>query len=663
MVCVWRIGLVNTGRKAEAAGRGVGFAPLLHGGEQGADTDAGRAEGRALIDFDERMQLSGAGEEFRHLIGGDGVEAASERGQLHQFEVGARAHQRRGPVQTGMIGPLVHDPERFGGMPEVRHTVLAEHGGAEGGDEFGQTVMDRRIGMVRPPGQHDAELAGAFQFGEHPFAFGPEFGAVGFLFEGGDAYGCAELLFRDAEQVMQRGNERVGMFQRHERRVQGAVLFQQFVRIQADDFRVPGHHRTVVAVRGVFALPALARQAGEKDALEPLAQERGDVPVRELGGVADRLRGHGRQAEIEKLLVRRRGQLHAVAQFREQREPERVMLVHIEHAGDADAPARGVVLRERFVSEQAAFLPCVQVGHGRAGRFAAGSAAFAAVAGHEFPAVGKAVDREQAVVAASLAAQGFGGNIEGAQGSRRQGRGGRAVGRAAAGEQGRAVGPHEPGDVGAAHMMVKEPFHDPQQGIVQKRAPLHQHAVPKFGGRAQAQDFVQRVAGHGVAQPGGDVADVRAFLLRLFDLGIHEHGTARSQIHGMPGEQGGAHERLHAQVEAAGECFEEGPASGGAGFVEGHARDEAVPRLEALHILAADVDDVRRIGHEAAGGLQVGHRFHVGGQRAEGGLRELRAVARGYAGLDPRAFGQAVDEIGKVRQEPRQRIALIAFIP
>ena len=82
----------------------------------------------------------------------------------------------------------------------------------------------------------------------------------------------------------------------------------------------------------------------------------------------------------------------------------------------------------------------------------------------------------------------------------------------------------------------------------------------------------------------------------------------------MPGEQGGAHERLHAQVEAAGECFEEGPASGGAGFVEGHARDEAVPRLEALHILAADVDDVRRIGHEAAGGLQVGHRFHVGGQ-------------------------------------------------
>ena len=254
-------------------GHGRRAAPFLHGGEQGADADACRAEGRALIDLDERMQLPGAGEEFRHLIGGDGVEAAAERGQLHQFEVGARARQRRGPVQAGMVGPLIHHPERFGGVPKVRHAVLAEHGGAEGGDEFGQPVMDSRIGMVRPPGQHDAEPAGAFQFGEHSFALGPELGAVGFLFKGGDAHGGAEFLFGDAEQIMQRGDERVGVLQRHERRVQGAALFQQFVRIQADDFGVSGHHRAVVAVRGVLAFPALARQAGEKDALEPLAQE------------------------------------------------------------------------------------------------------------------------------------------------------------------------------------------------------------------------------------------------------------------------------------------------------------------------------------------------------------------------------------------------------
>ena len=174
-------------------------------------------------------------------------------------------------------------------------------------------------------------------------------------------------------------------------------------------------------------------------------------------------------------------------------------------------PRGGVVLRERFVSEQAAFLPCVQVGHGRAGRFAAGSAAFAAVAGHEFPAVGKAVDREQAVVAASLQRRVLAEISRERREADVRGRGGRAVGRAAAGEQGRAVGPHEPGDVGAAHMMVKEPFHDPQQGIVQKRAPCTSTRSPSSAGVRRRRTFVQRVAGHGVAQPGGDVADVRAF--------------------------------------------------------------------------------------------------------------------------------------------------------
>ena len=130
----------------------------------------------------------------------------------------------------------------------------------------------------------------------------------------------------------------------------------------------------------------------------------------------------------------------------------------------------------------------------------------------------------------------------------------------------------------------------------------------------------------------------------------------------MPGEQGGADEGVHAQIEATGEGFEEGPASGGAGCVQGHAREEAGAGLEAFHVLPADVDDVGGVGHEAAGGLEVGHRLHVRGPGAEGGLRELRAVARGGAGLDPRAFGQAVREVREVGQEPGERIALMQIV-
>ncbi len=59
----------------------------------------------------------------------------------------------------------------------------------------------------------------------------------------------------------------------------------------------------------------------------------------------------------------------------------------------------------------------------------------------------------------------------------------------------------------------------------------------------------------------------------------------------------------------------------------------------------------------------MGYGFHVRGQRAEGGLRELRAVACGGARLNPRSGGQAVDEVHEEGEEPGQRIALIALVP
>ena len=84
---------------------------------------------------------------------------------------------------------------------------------------------------------------------------------------------------------------------------------------------------------------------------------------------------------------------------------------------------------------------------------------------------------------------------------------------------------------------------------------------PEFGGRAQAQHLVEGVAGHGVAEPGRDVPDGRAFLLRLLDLGIHEDGTARAEIDGVAGEKGGVHEIVHTEAEAGGEGFQKGPAA------------------------------------------------------------------------------------------------------
>ena len=238
------------------------------------------------------MQLSGPGEHFGHLIGGHGVKAAAEGSQLHQFEIGPRADQRRRPVEPRMVGPLVHDPQRPAHLGKVRDAVLAEHRRAERSDEIGQPVMNGGIGVIGPAGEHHGEPAGSFRLGQRPFPFGPQFGAVGFLLARRPADGGAEFVLGDAEKLVQRVHEAFRVVQGEERRKQFTTLFAEFLRIQAHDLGIARHHRAVIAVVGGRAFLALAGQAGKENAFDATPQEGRDVPVRELRGIAHGLGGH-----------------------------------------------------------------------------------------------------------------------------------------------------------------------------------------------------------------------------------------------------------------------------------------------------------------------------------------------------------------------------------
>ena len=67
---------------------------------------------------------------------------------------------------------------------------------------------------------------------------------------------------------------------------------------------------------------------------------------------------------------------------------------------------------------------------------------------------------------------------------------------------------------------------------------------------------------------------------------------------------------LHVIAQGLGEGLQKAAAARGAGFVEEDVADGTVLDLEALHVLAADVDDEVHIGHEVLGGGEVGHRLH-----------------------------------------------------
>ncbi len=231
------------------------------------------------------------------------------------------------------------------------------------------------------------------------------------------------------------------------------------------------------------------------------------------------------------------------------------------------------------------------------------------------------------------------------------------------GEQGRAVRAHQPGNVRAVDFVPEQVFHDPEQGVIEKGSALHQNPLAKFGRIPQAKHLVQGVARHGIAQAGGDIPDIGPFLLRLLDLGVHEHRAARSEIRRTFGEEGQSHEAIHVQPETSGKGFKKGPAARRAGFIQRHAGDDAVVGLEAFHVLPADINDVGAVRHEGAGRFQVRHGFHVHKIKPQRGFGQLRAVARGRRSVQDKAGGQGVEHFDKAGHKAAERIALVAPVP
>ena len=271
------------------------------------------------------------------------------------------------------------------------------------------------------------------------------------------------------------------------------------------------------------------------------------------------------------------GDHHLEAERGEQREPERVVLVHVEHAWNADFAAGCVFVGESAVSEATLVLVIVEVRAIGTLLFRV-SASFAAVAGHVAGSVLEGGDGELAVVLAQFAHVSFGGHRQVVEFFAAQnvrcgmayacdhrlfGVGGidvfvfRFVGIVHACGQCGTVCAHESCDVRSGHFTVCEQFECAKHGVVEERAALHHHGVAQLAGIAQLDHLVQRVAHHGIAQARRDVLHRGAFLLRLLDGGVHEHGAARAQIDGMRGVERGLREFLDRQSHGLRERLQE----------------------------------------------------------------------------------------------------------
>ena len=395
----------------------VGFA-FLDGGLERAQSNLGGTQVGDLVNLQQRVHVRLVCQDFGHLIGGDGVKATAEGIELHEFEARVGGHEVCGRVQTGVVGPLVGDAQRHLGDCAVSHVaesggvlgarvgfafreefgevellprlqfadgIFGEHHHAERADGFGDAVVDFGVDVVGAAGEHDAAAVVLLHVGERGQAlllhvvledlvFGIGGLDCGFDFLTGDV-GPGELFEDAVDHELVVGEVEVRVHVAH-------AVFTQLRHVGADDERIVGHNRAVVMIVRVGHEVLLVAHARVEDGLDALVDQPLDMAVHQLGRVADVFGGDGFDAGLEQLVGAAAGNHYLEAKRGEQREPERVVLVHVEGARDADFATGGLFIGEPAVGEATLVLVVVQV---RAvGTLLFGVAtAFATVAGHE----------------------------------------------------------------------------------------------------------------------------------------------------------------------------------------------------------------------------------------------------------------------------------------
>ena len=109
---------------------------------------------------------------------------------------------------------------------------------------------------------------------------------------------------------------------------------------------------------------------------------------------------------------------------------------------------------------------------------------------------------------------------------------------------------------------------------------------------------------------------------------------------------GSVGERAHVHVHRDGEALDKATATRRAGLVEHDVLDYTVLDAQALHVLAANVQNKLDAGQERLGAAQVRNGLDLAGIGLEGLDEQRLTVARGGHVADGAARGDVVVEIG-----------------
>ena len=143
---------------------------------------------------------------------------------------------------------------------------------------------------------------------------------------------------------------------------------------------------------------------------------------------------------------------------------------------------------------------------------------------------------------------------------------------------------------------------------------------------ADFNNLEQRILDNRKRQTSSDIADRSTFFLRLLHAAVHEHGATTSQVNGMFCRNSGLCEVGNVQIQAACEALDEASAARRACFVQHDVLDNTVFHAQALHVLAANVQDELNARQHFLRAAQVRDRLDFARINAQGFQQQAFAI-------------------------------------
>ena len=150
---------------------------------------------------------------------------------------------------------------------------------------------------------------------------------------------------------------------RQERMTERHLIFMEnIIHISCDHFRIRCHDRAVVVIRRITVFLAFIVDARVEDEVHILLSSQPfDVPVHQLCRIARRIGRNGLHAALIKLLAGFRRKHHPESQLREERMPERIIFIHVQHPRDTHRSASCFITAQRFISKESFQFIFIQV--------------------------------------------------------------------------------------------------------------------------------------------------------------------------------------------------------------------------------------------------------------------------------------------------------------